>query len=60
MADQTEDLRQACSPAESRSATEPDGERLAAWHRPSTSVIDIKRTMFFGGSGSDLSGRTTS
>jgi hypothetical protein len=31
----------------------------SSWHPPKATIIDIKRTMLLGGSGSDLSGRTT-
>jgi hypothetical protein len=39
---------------------QPAADSRCAWHPPKASIIDIKRTMLLGGSGSDLSGRTTS
>ncbi len=37
----------------------PNAETSTVWRPPTVSVIDIKRTLLLAGSGSDLSGRTT-
>ncbi len=60
MTDETSESPQVSPPKGSRPAPEPNREGAACWHRPSATVIDIKRTMMFAGSGADLSGRSTS
>jgi hypothetical protein len=39
---------------------QPAADCPAAWRAPTVRIIDIKRTLFLAGSGSDLSGRSTS